>query len=431
MGRSARKRRRVRISPLRPASSQTEAAAGGEARRLQPPGPGLKDVAAAAAQLAAELQGMCRQQQPGVACAEALASLLGLLAPLAPRETTALALSVLPAALQPRPGSRRLDLDGQGEQLSALLRLTLATLQAGLAEAAAGAVPASAALAALPAPHLLALLQRCWPAEAPLAAAGADVAAESRALALCAALAALQAELLDPVDFLELLQKELQQQDGSGGGGPTAAVAAAVLLPAACCIGASREHLLGSQPRATQGGRRQKHHHQPHPPSPLVAALQQLVGGVGQRPPERQQELLAAATRGLCCVLGHAHEPVQLALAAVEAAAVAGPGSGGAYGVVRVLQRGGRAAAVAAEGADFHPTLTASSSEWVRLVLEKLVAAEMPAEGQVGGAARLPRGMSQPGRAGWLGPRFAGLGCKLAVDNWSCNAVVAPSPQPG
>jgi hypothetical protein len=386
-GRSARKRRRtVRITPTRPSQQHQDQQQQEDAgRQLQPPGPGLQAVVAAVARLAADLQERCRLQQPGIECATAFASLLGLLAPLAPRETLRMAMTVLPAALQPAPGGRRQSPGSEGDRLLAQLRLVLATLQTGLAEAAASAVPASVALERVPPASLLAALQRCWPAEDGTAAGAAGelgATPECKALALGAGLAALQAELVDSSDLLELLQQALE--DSSRGGGSSgitaAAAAAALLLPAACCIGGSKEHLLGSQARGTQGGRR----HKPQP-NPLVAALQQLLGNAAQQQEAAQQQpqrqaVLAAVAGGLLCVLNHAHEPLRLTQAAIDAAC-AGTGAGSSsspHSIGQLLQRG-----EAAEPADFHPTLTVSVSEWVRLALEQLVAAALPAEGQV------------------------------------------------
>lgn len=315
----------------------------------------------------------------------ALAALLGLLAPLVPREATALALAALLAPLQLASPAGDEDADAQ---LGALLRLTLATLQAALVEAAAGATSAAVALASLSSPQLLALLQRGVGASSSAAAA---LAAENCTLALAAGLAAVQAEVLDPADILELLQAALARHDSAGAGSSgaagaasPAATAAALLLPAACCIGGNREHPLGSQPRATQGGRSKKHTAAHHPPpSPLVTALQGLLGQQGRAP-----AVLAAATRGLLCVARHAHEPIQLALAAIDAAvgghagASCGGGGGGVHGLGQLLQA---APGEAGAAADFHPSLTAGVSEWVRLALESLTGAALTADGQVGG----------------------------------------------
>lgn len=348
-------------------------------------------VAAAVARLAAELQERCRQQGPGLECAAGLAALLGLLAPLSPREAAAMATAVLPAVLQQAASAggaaaQRQSMGSERERLGAVLRLTLATLQAGLVEAAAGSVSASVALAPLSPPHLLAVLQRgCGDgaAVAPAGTAAVAAAEENRAMALAAGLAAVQAELLDPADMLELLQKVLEDSPASGGSGDSGSgngsclAAAALLLPAACCIGGNKDHLLASQPRAAQGSRKKQHqpHHQP--PSPLVTAMQHLLGDPGQPP-----AVLAAVTHGLLCVVSHAHEPVHLTLAA-NAAAVCGQATGGnsgAYSLSQLLQ--GRGSAVEA-GADFQPSLTASVSEWVRLGLEQLTGAELTVEGQV------------------------------------------------
>jgi hypothetical protein len=209
----------------------------------------------------------------------------------------------------------------------------------------------------------------------------AGATAACKALALGAGLAALQAELMDASDLLELLQQALEDSSSNGGsssGSTAAGAVAAMLLPAACCIGGSKEHLLGSQPRGTQGGRR----HKPQP-NPLAAALQQLLGNAAQQQGAAQQQwqaLPAAVAGGLLCVLRHAHEPLRLTQAAIDAAcggSSAGSGSS-PHSIGQLLQRG-----EAAEPADFHPTLTASVSEWVRLALEQLVAAALPAEGQV------------------------------------------------
>lgn len=398
-GRSARKRRRLRISPLRSASQhpQQHCEAGEQApaaaQQLQPAGPGLAAVAAGVARMAADLQQQCWQQGPAPESIAALAALLGLLAPLMPREATAMALAALPAPLRlpTTAGSE------EGAQLAALLRLTLATLQAALVEASAGATSAAVALASLSSPQLLALLRRgvssggAAPAEDSPAAAAA--AAENCRLALAAGLAAVQAELLDPADILELLQTALAESggagdgsgDGSGGAASAAspvAAAAALLLPAAACIGGNKEHPMGSQPRGTQGGRSKKHaavHHPP--PSPLVTALQGLLGEQGRAP-----AVLAAAAHGLLCVARHAHEPIQLAQVAIDAAVgghASSSSSGGACGLGQLLQSCGCSAAEGAAATDFHPSLTAGVSEWVRLALEQLTGAELTAEGQV------------------------------------------------
>ncbi|KAI3426356.1 hypothetical protein D9Q98_008728 [Chlorella vulgaris] len=396
-GRSARKRRRLRSGSRRASAASSaadeaeEPTASGGSSRVQAPGPGLLAVASAVAQLAADLGERCRRQQPGVVSAQALASLLGLLAPLAPRQTVALAATVLPAALQPPAGGssrRRQSMGSEGELTAALLSLTLAMLRAGLVEAAAGAAPASVALKAVPPTHLLALLQRCLQADA---AAGqpAALAADNKALALCAGLAAVQAELLDPADYLELLQKGLDDAGsghiGSGNGNGTAssavssaAAAAAALLPAACCISSSREHLL-SQPRAVQAGRRQKQQQQ-HSPSPAVAMLHQLLSGPSSHTAKQHQAVLAAAARGLRCMVTHSLEPCQLVLETITAACSFIPScDGGSVGSTLLPQCGGKPAVE--DG--FHPTLSASNSEWGRLALDHLVAAQLPPAGQL------------------------------------------------
>jgi hypothetical protein len=279
---------------------------------------------------------------------------------------------------------------GSEEELTAaLLSLTLAMLRAGLVEAAAGAAPASVALKAVPPTHLLALLQRCLQADA---AAGqpAALAADNKALALCAGLAAVQAELLDLADYLELLQKGLDDAGsghiGSGNGNGTAssavssaAAAAAALLPAACCISSSREHLL-SQPRAVQAGRRQKQQQQ-HSPSPAVAMLHQLLSGPSSHTAKQHQAVLAAAARGLrCMVTHHALEPCQLVLKTITAACSFIPScDGGSVGSTLLPQCGGKPAVE--DG--FNPTLSASNSEWGRLALDHLVAAQLPPAGQL------------------------------------------------
>lgn len=377
----------MRVSPLRSKSPLRQQAADGAAAEaaawpLQPPGPGLRAVAASLAALAADLQGKCRQEPLGRQPASAFAALLGLLAPLAPHEATAMARRALVPALHAAGsgGGRRLSSGASGERLGALLRLALATLQAGLVEVASGAVPASAALGEVPARPLFDALRQAW-------SEGAPASAEDRALALAAGLAAVQAEVLDPSDLLELLQKALEEGRGGAGAGEggasgdaaSAAAAAAVLLPTAACIGASKEHPGGSHPRGTQGGRRKAPQH--HPPSPTVTALQQLLGLGGET--RGTPAALALAARGLGIAISHAHEPVHLALAAVDAAmGAAAGGNGSACAPGHMLQWRGPGAA-AAEGDDFRPSLTASMSEWVRAALEQLTATELPADGQV------------------------------------------------
>jgi hypothetical protein len=382
-GRSARKRRRLRITPQRLARpAEPEAAESEVPAPPQVPGPGLRSVAAAVARLAAELRERCLQQQPGVVGALGLACLLGLLAPLAPREALALALPALLPALHPPGGGggrQRLSMGSEGERLAAAVRLALATLQAGLVEGAAGAVPACVALAELPPPHLLSLLQRCWQGEG----GGAAAAGDSRVSALCASVAALQADLLEPGDVLDLLQTALNDgQNGGGGGGaaaPAPALVAAALLPAAACIGGGKERLLGSQPRGTQGGRRAKQAAPSAPP--LVAALLQLLTEPGQRTPQQHGALLAAAAQGLCRVVAHAHEPAELALTAAQlAGSLCRDGDAGGYAVCRMLLRGGPAG-----DPGFQPTLTAAVSEWVHQALDLLTAAELPPGGQAAG----------------------------------------------
>lgn len=402
-GRSARKRRRVRVSPLR---ALQQVHAGEQAHGLHPPGPGLAAVATALARLAAQLSEGCRQYPPAAESASALALLLGVLSPLAPFEAVAIGMGLLPPALQQGATSRWHALSGDSTQLASLLRLLLAGLEAALVSAAGQGDAAAPAASPLSPPQVLAALQRAWVADGSSGAgpeAAAPPAESSRAAAMCACLAAVQADLLDPSDMLELLQRELEvyiqpaATAGSGSGSSStaaaAAAAAATLLPAACVIGAARDHPLASQPRATQGGRRQKQAQalQPHPPSPLVAALHKLLSHVGEGPPaglsfaaaaaqqQRQHALLAAVVGGLLCVARHAHDPLHLALAAIDAASSGSCGTS-AWAFLRMLQR----PLASTTEADCHlPTLPSGVSEWVRLALERLVSAQLPAEGQV------------------------------------------------
>ncbi|PSC70468.1 serine threonine-kinase ATR isoform X1 [Micractinium conductrix] len=408
-GRSTRKRRRVRVSPLRGSQQAQQAAGQGaeEARQVQPPGPGLAAVAAAVAQLAAQLHERCRQVPAAAASLAAHASLLGLLAPLAPSQARALAMEALVPQLQQGSANHWRGVAAGSEQLAALLRLTLAALQAVLVGAAGGGEPATTATSALPPPQVLGLLQHAWAPDGAVAASAADGEAASpaatRALALCAGVAAVQADLLDASDLLELLQRELRTvdhavADGGGGGdgrhpaakAAPALEAAAALLPVACVIGGSREHLLASQPRATQGGgRRQKQHPVAPPPSPLVAALQKLLlhaaagadqqASADQAQQAQRQAVLTAVVRGLLCMLSHPQDPLHLALAASDALPAGSPGaaagSGSAPGLCQLLQRH-------AASDDFHPALSPSESEWTRQALEALIAAQLPTEGQ-------------------------------------------------
>lgn len=388
---SARKRRRLRATPSRPASPPEQAQ-----RALLPPPPSLLAVAAAAARLAADLQDRCRQQS-GPESAAAFAALLGLLAPLAPRPAVAMATSALTAALEAAgsSGSRRQSMNVPPEQLGALLRLTLAALQAGLVEAAAsrGEVDAATALSKLRGfeSQLHSVLQRAWHqgSSSSGATAGGGAAEDGQLMSLAAGLAAVQAQLLHPEDQLKLLQQALEgstsDDGGTGtGGSNSVAAAAAVLLPAAACIAAHTRDSKDSAPRATQGGRRSK---QPTP-NPVVTALQQLVGSGGQRPPA----VLAAAARGLLCAVRHSREALHtetplLALAAIDAALGSSSGSSssagsGAFGLSQLLHA---SEAGSGEGpqAEFQPSLSASMSEWVRPALEHLAAAQLPSEGQV------------------------------------------------
>lgn len=401
-GRSARKRRRVRVSPLR---TSQQVAASEQACDLHPPGPGLAAVSAAVARLAAQLAEGCRTQPPAADSASALALLLGVLSPLAPRKAVAIGMSLLPAMLQQGAASRWHDLDGKSAHLHSLLRLIQAALEAGLVSTVGQGDAGAAAVSALSPQHVHAVLQRAWfeGGSSEAAQAGTSVAAPaegSRAAALCACLAAVQSDLLDPSDMLELLQKELRRHlqpelfaDSSAGGEAAAAVVAATLLPAACVIGAAREHPLASQPRATQGGRRQKQAraHQAHPPSPLVAALHKLARGFGEAPPaghsftagvaqqQRQLAVLTALARGLLCVVSHAQDTGHLALAAIDAASRGGGGTS-AWTLSQMLQR---PLAGVAESDCHLPSLPSGVSEWVRMALERLTAAQLTAEGQV------------------------------------------------
>lgn len=388
---SARKRRRLRATPSRPASPPERAP-----KVLLSPPPSLSAVAASVARLAADLQEACRQQG-GPDCAAALATLLGLLGPLAPRPAVALATSACTAALEAAggSGSRRQSVNIPAEQLRALLHLMLAALQAGLVESAAskGEVDASTALAKLRGfeSQLHSILQRPWQLGGSGGAAALTAAEERQLMSLAAGLAAVQAQLLHPEDLLKLLQQALEQDsntaEGSGGssGAHAVAAAAAVLLPAAACIAAHTRDSKDSAPRATQGGRRSR---QPMP-NPVVTALQQLVGSAGQRPPA----VLAAAAHGLLCAVRHSREALHmetplLALAAIDAAldssstATSCSAGSGAFGLAQLLH------ALELSGSDgppaeFQPSLSAAMSEWVRPTLEHLAAAQLPAEGQV------------------------------------------------
>ena len=355
------------------------------------------------ARLAADLQERCGQQG-GPDCAAAFAALLGLLGPLAPRPAVALATSAVTAALEAAggSGSRRQSVNIPAEQLGALLRLTLAALQAGLVESAAskGEVDASTALAQLRGfeSQLHSILQRAWQlgsgggrAEAATEGAALAAAEERQLMSLTAGLAAVQAQLLHPEDLLKLLQQALGQDShtaegsGSSSGAHAVAAAAAVLLPAAACIAAHTRDNKDSAPRATQGGRRSR---QPTP-NPVVTALQQLVGSAGQRPPA----VLAATARGLLCAVRHSREALHmetplLALAAIDAAldgsstATSCSAGSGAFGVAQLLHT---LELSGSDGppAEFQPSLSAAMSEWVRPTLEHLAAAQLPAEGQV------------------------------------------------
>ncbi|KAL4421833.1 hypothetical protein ABPG77_001622 [Micractinium sp. CCAP 211/92] len=399
-GRSARKRRRVRVSPLR---ASQQAPASKLAQNLHPPGPGLAAVAAAVARLAAQLAAGCGQQPLAAESASALALLLGVLCPQTPREAVAIGMALLPPVLQQGAASGWHGCGGDGAQLASLLRLALSALEAVLVSAAGQGDTAAAAVSPVSPPQLLAALQQAWVAdvsadEAQAATAAAAPAESSRVAAMCACLAAVQADLLDPADMLGLLRRELQgylQHDTASasntGSDLEVAAAAATLLPAACVIGAAREHQLASQPRATQGGRRQKQAqaHQAHPPSPLVSALHKLVSSASEAPPaglsfadaaaerQRRQAVLAALARGLLCVVSHAQDP-HLALAAIDAACSKGSGTS-AWALLQMLQG---PLGCAAEAECHPPSLPSGVSEWVRLALERLTAAELPNEGQ-------------------------------------------------
>lgn len=405
----------MRVSPLR---ASQQAPASKLAQNSHPPGPGLAAVAAAVARLAAQLAAGCGQQPPAAESASALALLLGVLCPLTPREAVAIGMALLPPVLQQGAASGWHGCGGDSAQLASLLRLALFALEAVLIRAAGQGDTAAAAVSPVSPPQLLAALQQAWVAnvsadKAQAATAAAAPAESSRVAAMCACLAAVQADLLDPTDMLGLLRRELQgylEHDTAPASSTVGdlAAAAATLLPAACIIGAAREHQVASQPRATQGGRRQKQAqaHQAHPPSPLVSALHRLVSSASEAPPaglsfadaaaerQRRQAVLAAVAQGLLCVVSHAQDPLHLALAAIDAACNKGSGTS-AWTLLQMLQGPLGCAA----GAECHPpSLPSGVSEWVRLALERLAAAELPAEGQVGGA-----GGAAVVVGGWMG----------------------------
>lgn len=429
---SARKRRRLRATPSRPASPPEQAQ-----RALLPPPPSFLAVAAAVARLAADLQERCRQQS-GPESAAAFAALLGLLGPLAPRPAVAMAASALTAALEAAgsSGSRRQSMNVPPEQLGALLRLTLAALQAGLVEAAASRweVDAATALSKLRGfeSQLHSVLQRAWHqgSSSSGATAGGGAAEDGQLMSLAAGLAAVQAQLLHPEDQLKLLQQALEgstsDDGGTGtGGSNSVAAAAAVLLPAAACIAAHTRDSKDSAPRATQGGRRSK---QPTP-NPVVTALQQLVGSGGQRPPA----VLAAAARGLLCAVRHSREALHtetplLALAAIDAAlgsSSSGSSSSagsGAFGLSQLLH-----ASEAGNGegpqAEFQPSLSASMSEWMRPALEHLAAAQLPSEGQVRFEVVVPL---RAGLTAWCRAWQCGTACPNIALPHACQGYLLP-----
>ena len=319
-GASARKRRRLRATPkkvARAAEGAEPVAAAGHADE------GLHGVAVALAALAPE----AGPQAHDVEALAALASLLAILTAVAPAQASALAAAQLPHMLEHAAVAEG-GASGAAH-LEAELLLVATALQAVLVHAAASDASPTSLLEGVEPEHLGELLRRAWqpPAAAHAVPGGREApAAEgeveppsggARALALCAALAAVQAGVLDAsLTLLDMLRSALGGADSDA-----VTAAAAALLPAACIVVGHTTAAGGHQ----QGGGSQGHRPTqrerraraaappPPPPSPAVQLLQEALRGLGPR-------ATLALARGLDLALRHAHEPATLVSAAADEA---------------------------------------------------------------------------------------------------------------
>lgn len=405
---SARKRRRLRLTPQRLPVAAGSASPGSHSSLPA----ALQAVAAAvwrAASAAQELQARAEGQLPaaptdpaehGSASCRA-ATFLALLrvmaaAGSAPSLLLQLCTPLVPAWLDAGRGSV-----SESQPLERLLvaseGLLVATTTA-LEASADGGVPAAASLAAVQPAALQQLLERGWEAvrgwEAP------DAAAKARAVALVLSLAlvATQADLLEGAETLQQLFSAAYGtltagSPPGGGAAPPLQRVLGLLLPPACVVAVAKEDAhSSSQPRATQAGGGRRHHLSQHAgrqgpnplANPLVAILQTQLcslgegmagetsggtgaaGAGGEDPAQQQQlqrgqaQLTAGTARGLLAVLQLAHQPHHLVQIAVGLALCEG---GGSYWPHR------RLGSSEPEG---QPTLATAVVEWVRPALEQL-----------------------------------------------------------
>jgi hypothetical protein len=420
---SARKRRRLRLTPQRAAGGAGHGDAAPSAALHAPPAELLKVAGAiwkAASEARARVAGP--PDQPPSDTAEAASSdgqlfnaLLGVLAAAgaSPDQLLKLCTPLVPVWLSAIDGTAGAEAgQKQQEALLSACQGMLAAISAAMEAATTSGAPASASLPAVQPAQLQQLLERGWEAVGSWEGPAGD-RAHAAALLLSTALAATQAELLEGPELLQQLFSDayrLASKDGAGssGGGDALQRVFGLLLPAACAVAIGREEAQhsSSQPRATQAGghhRRHHHHHHTasqHPPrlaNTLVAILQQelcnledsLAGETSdsmaedrrQRAGQAQQHAVAAGiAHGLLAVLQLAHQPTRMVQLAAQLAL-----SGGAGPAWPARQPG-------TLDPDHQPVLASAVAEWVRPALEQLCScgADLAAQVQVWPRRYLP-----------------------------------------